>query len=161
TDGAGRPSPSGPGPASRDDAGIARFALPRAGPGLPADGVANGQRACGRAALGRDADRGGRRQGGLVGLSRPSSAGVESPDRSQGGRAWCSGVSAGTHDPAAAGGAQKERWNPGGEARRTAYQAEDTANARPEDGVMLPQVLPMLAVPAAPFDSSEYSFEIK
>ena len=26
---------------------------------------------------------------------------------------------------------------------------------------MLPQVLPMLAVPATPFDSPEYSFEIK
>ena len=26
---------------------------------------------------------------------------------------------------------------------------------------MLPRLLPMLAVPAAPFDSSEYSFEVK
>ena len=26
---------------------------------------------------------------------------------------------------------------------------------------MLPQLLPMLAVPAAPFDSPEYSFEVK
>jgi hypothetical protein len=26
---------------------------------------------------------------------------------------------------------------------------------------MLPELLPMLAVPAAPFDSSEYSFEVK
>ena len=26
---------------------------------------------------------------------------------------------------------------------------------------MLPQLLPMLAVPAAPFDAPEYSFEVK
>jgi ATP-dependent DNA ligase len=31
----------------------------------------------------------------------------------------------------------------------------------PEDGVMLPQVLPILAVAAKPFDSPEYCFEFK
>jgi hypothetical protein len=38
---------------------------------------------------------------------------------------------------------------------------EDVIEAVPEDGVMLPRLLPMLAVPAAPFDSPEYSFELK
>jgi hypothetical protein len=45
-----------------------RLALPRTGAGLPADGLAAGPRTDRRAALGRDADRGGRRQGGLDGL---------------------------------------------------------------------------------------------
>src|SRR5262249_8749392 len=40
-------------------------------------------------------------------------------------------------------------------------QGEACAEAGAEDGVMLPQVLPMLAVAAEPFDSPEYSFEIK
>src|SRR5262249_3834242 len=35
------------------------------------------------------------------------------------------------------------------------------AQACAEDGVMLPRLLPMLAVPATPFDSPEYSFEFK
>jgi len=40
-------------------------------------------------------------------------------------------------------------------------RGEDAAQARPEDGVMLPQVLPMLAVAAEPFDAPECCFEIK
>src|SRR5262249_57959699 len=50
-------------------------------------------------------------------------------------------------------------------AERQEYHAEgrgeDAAQTYSEDGVMLPQVLPMLAVAAEPFDSPEYSFEIK
>jgi ATP-dependent DNA ligase len=44
---------------------------------------------------------------------------------------------------------------------RAAGEAEDAAQTGPEDGVMLPQLLPMLAVSAEPFDSPEYCFECK
>jgi hypothetical protein len=36
-------------------------------------------------------------------------------------------------------------------------QGDSNRQSRPEDGVMLPQVLPMLAVAAEPFDAPEYS----
>ena len=42
-----------------------------------------------------------------------------------------------------------------------ARQGTDESQAYPEDGVMLPRVSPMLAVPATPFDSPEHSFEVK
>src|SRR5262249_46478040 len=42
-----------------------------------------------------------------------------------------------------------------------ADQGTDQSQACPEDCVMLPRLLPMLAVPATPFDSPEYSFECK
>ena len=44
---------------------------------------------------------------------------------------------------------------------RASGPGKGVAQACSEDGVMLPRLLPMLAVPAAPFDSSEYSFEVK
>ena len=44
---------------------------------------------------------------------------------------------------------------------RAEGRGEDASQTCPEDGVMLPQVLPMLAVAAEPFDSPEYCFEIK
>src|SRR5262249_41580211 len=44
---------------------------------------------------------------------------------------------------------------------RTLDQSQGAAEARPEDGVMLPRLLPMLAVPAGPFDSPDYCFELK
>src|SRR5439155_9089842 len=59
------------------------------------------------------------------------------------------------------GGAREKRRDAEREGGRASSPREDAAQARPEDGVMLPRLLPMLAVPAAPFDSSEYSFEIK
>src|SRR5262249_50081432 len=129
--------------------------------GLPADGLAAGQGTCGRAAPGQDADRGGRRQGGLAGVSRPVGPGSEGSDRGQAGRAGGGGVGAGAHDLGAAGGAQEKRRNAEREGCHAAGQGEDTSQARSEDGVMLPRLLPMLAVPVTPFDSSEYSFEVK
>src|SRR5262249_56154379 len=51
------------------------------------------------------------------------------------------------------GGQMQEGIKPG--------QGEAVAEACAEDGVMLPQGLPMLAVAAKPFDSPDYSFEIK
>jgi hypothetical protein len=39
-----------------------------------------------------------------------------------------------------------------------ATEREGTAETRPENGLMLPQTLPMLAVAAEPFDSPEYCF---
>src|SRR5262249_38259391 len=88
-------------------------------------------------------------------------AGAEGVDRSQAGRTGHSGVGAGAHDPATAGGAQEKRRHAEREGGHAASQGEDAPQAGPEDGVMLPQILPMLAVPAAPFDSPEYSFEFK
>jgi hypothetical protein len=43
----------------------------------------------------------------------------------------------------------------------TPGQAPGVPQAGEEDGIMLPQLLPMLAMPAAPFDTPEYSFEVK
>ena len=43
---------------------------------------------------------------------------------------------------------------------RASGPGKGVAQACSEDGVMLPRLLPMLAVPAAPFDSPEYSFEV-
>src|SRR5262249_7602979 len=51
------------------------------------------------------------------------------------------------------GGQMQEGIKPG--------KGEAVAQTCSEDGVMLPQVLPMLAVAAKPFDSPDYSFEIK
>src|SRR5207249_389492 len=82
-------------------------------------------------------------------------------DRSQAGRAGSGDVVAGTHDLAAAGGAQEKRRNAEREGYHAAGPGEDAAQARSEDRVMLPRLLPMLAVPAAPFDSTEYSYEVK
>src|SRR5262249_51996477 len=123
--------------------------------------LAAGQGTGGGAAPGRDADRGSRRQGGLDGLSRPGSAGGEGLDRSQAGRADWSSAGAGAHDPAAAGSAEAKRRRAEREEDRASGPGQGVAQARSEDGVMLPRLLPMLAVPAAPFDSPEYSFEVK
>ena len=43
----------------------------------------------------------------------------------------------------------------------TTNQSQGAAQAGPEDRLMLPKPLPMLAVPAEPFDSPEYCFECK
>jgi hypothetical protein len=56
----------------------------------------------------------------------------------------------GALDPAVAGGAPKERRNAEREGKRAASLGEGVAQTSPEDGVMLPRLLPMLAVPAAP-----------
>src|SRR5262249_32074018 len=98
---------------------------------------------------------------GLDSLSRPGGAGGEGVDRSQASRAGNRGVGAGAHDPATVGGAPEKRRYAEREGGHAARQGEDAAQAGSEDGVMLPQVLPMLAVPAAPFDSLEYNFEVK
>src|SRR5262249_9611666 len=103
----------------------------------------------------------GGREGGLDRLCRPVGAGAEELDRSQAGRA------AGGGDRAAAGNLVAVRCaegkRPGGQRQKDikSGQAEGCAEACPEDGVTLPQVMPMLAVAAKPFDSSEYCFEIK
>src|SRR5262249_53663622 len=100
-------------------------------------------------------------EGGLDGVSRPGGAGGKGPDRSQACRAGGGSVGARAHDPAALGSAPKERRNAERGGCHAADQAEDAAQAHSEDGVMLPRLLPMLAMPAAPFDSPEFSFEVK
>src|SRR5262249_47247615 len=100
-------------------------------------------------------------QGGLDRLSRSDGAGAEDLDRSQAGRTAGGSGSAAADDPIVVGCAEaKRQW-----AKRQVYRAEgrgeDAAQTYPEDGLMLPQVLPMLAVAAEPFDSPEYCFEIK
>src|SRR5262249_34686922 len=159
TYGAGRSSPGGNGAAVRDDLGLTCVALSRAGAGLPADAVAAGKGAGGGAALGRDADRGNQRQGGLDGVPRPGSTGAEGLARSQAGRGGGGGVGARAHDLVVVGSPQAKRRRAERQSCPTARQAEDAAQTYTEDGLMLPQLLPMLAVPATPFDSPEYSFE--
>src|SRR5262249_6607533 len=114
-----------------------------------------------RVTPGRDADRRGGRQGGLDRLSRSDGPGAEDFDRSQARRAAHGSGSATADDSVALGRAEaKRRW-----AERQEYRAEgrgeDAAQTCREDSVMLPQVLPMLAVAAPPFDSPEYCFEVK
>src|SRR5262249_25873405 len=123
--------------------------------------MAFGRGADGRAALGRQAHRGGRRQGGLDGVPRPGGAGGEGPDRSQAGRAGGGGDGAAARDLAAFGGAAEERRGAEWQGGHASSQGEDVPETCPQDGVMLPRLLPMLVVPAAPFDSPEYSFELK
>src|SRR5262249_35275198 len=133
----------------------------RAGAGLPADGLAPEARAGRRGAPGRDADRRGQRHGGLDRLSRSDGGGTEEFDRSQAGRAAGRTSGAAAHDPAAAGSAPAKRRGGQRQGNSESGQAEGVAEAPPEDGLMLPQLRPMLAVAAEPFDSPEYSFEIK
>jgi hypothetical protein len=45
--------------------------------------------------------------------------------------------------------------------RAAAWQGPGVPQAGFEDGVRLPRLLPMLAVPATPFDAPDYSFEVK
>src|SRR5262249_54966008 len=169
-DGAGRSSPGGAGPASKHEPGLARVALSRAGAGLSPDGVAVGERAGRGAALGGDVDRGGRRQGGLDGVSRPGSRRAEGLDRGQAGRAGGGKGRSAAADLVALGSVAAKPRRAERKRRRVlgreevAYPVGQGANkpqACAADMVMLPRLLPMLAVPAAPFDSPEYGFEIK
>ena len=61
-----------------------------------------------------------------------------------------------------AGSAPAER-RPAGTGRENqfAFQGGLAAETRPAVGMILPDLLPMLAVPASPFDSPEYVFEVK
>src|SRR5262249_482973 len=153
--------PGRTGSTGRYDLGVARPALSRTRPCLPADGLAHETRAGRRVAPGHDADRRGGRQGGLDRLCRSVGARAEDLDRGQVCRAEGRSDRAAADDPVAArcpegkraGGQRQEDIKPG--------QGEAVAEARSEDGVMLPQVMPMLAVVAKPFDSPDYSFEIK
>src|SRR5262249_37350503 len=135
--------------------------LSRACAGLPADGLAHETRAGRRAAPGRNADRRGGRQGELDRLSRSDSAGAEDLDRSQTGRTAGRSGSAAADDSVAVGCAEAKRQWAQRQGDFESGEREGAAEARPEDGVMLPQVLPMLAVAAEPFDSPEYCFEVK
>src|SRR5262249_18803929 len=93
--------------------------------------------------------------------SRSDGAGVEDFDRSQAGRTAGGSGSAAADDSVALGCAEGKRSGGQRQGGFESGQGETVAEARPEDGVMLPQVLPMLAVAAEPFDSPEYCFEIK
>src|SRR5262249_14428839 len=116
----------------------------------------------GRAAPGWDVNRRGRRQGGLGRLSRSGGAGAEDLDRSQAGRAaGRSDDGATADDPAAVGGAAAERQGGPRQGGFVCGDGKGVAEACWEDGGMLPQVSPMLAVAAESFDSPEYGFEIK
>src|SRR5262249_35098074 len=160
-DAARRLSPGGVGPPGRYDSRSACPSLSRAGARLPADGLAYERGTGRRAAPGRDADRRGGWQGGLDRLSRSVSAGVENVDRGQASRAAGRSDGAAADDPAAVGGAAPKR--PGGK-RQGGFacgEGKGVAEACSEDGVMVPQIMPMLAVPAEPFDSPEYCFEVK
>src|SRR5262245_24092873 len=123
--------------------------------------MAHERRAGRRVAPGGDVDRRGGRESELDRLCRPGGAGAEELDRSQAGRAAGGGDRAAAGDLVVAGSAAAKRPR----AERQEYQAEgrgeDAAQTYSEDGMMLPQVMPMLAVAAEPFDSPEYSFEIK
>src|SRR5262249_50756917 len=122
-------------------------------------------------ALGRAADRGGQRAGGLEGVSRSGGAGAQGLAGSQAGWAGRGHHHAGADAPAAVGGvaakpgrAQRPRGpatGPGEEVHAVSGVREAPPQAEPEDGMRLTRPLPMLAVPAAPFDSTEYSFEVK
>src|SRR5262249_9651845 len=113
------------------------------------------------AALGGDADRGGCWEGGLDGVSRPGGRGAEGLDRRQAGRARGGKGRSAAADLVALGGAREKRRHAEREGGQAASQGKNPAQACPEDRVMLPRLLPMLALPATPFDSSEYSFEVK
>src|SRR5262249_920155 len=151
----------GVGPPGRHDAGAARSPLSRACAGLPADGLAHERRAGRRAAVGRDVDPRRRRQGGLDRLSRSDGAGAKDLDRSQAGRTARGSGSAAADDSVAVGCAQAERPRTHQQGGFESGQGKGAAEARPEDGVMLPQVLPMLAGAAEPFGSPAYCFEVK
>jgi hypothetical protein len=69
--------------------------------------------------------------------------------------------SAAAGDPVAARGAERKRSGPKRQGGFASGPGEDRSQAYPEDGVMVPQIMPMLAVAAEPFDSPEYSFEFK
>jgi hypothetical protein len=76
------------------------------------------------------------------------------------GQAPAGGNNAGP--PAVAGGVAAERsGDPTARGDAAGRRGAGTAQADPKEGLMLPQILPMLAVPAAPFDASDYVSEVK
>src|SRR5262249_19253217 len=81
--------------------------------------------------------------------------------RSEIGRPAAGHDRTGAGHPAAPAGLAAERRRAGRRRRCHAGQEPSVPQAGQEDSVMVPRLLPMLAVSAAPVDAPEYSFESK
>src|SRR5262249_23202862 len=92
---------------------------------------------------------------------RSVSAGAKEFDRSKAGRTGRGAGSAAADNSVVVGCAEAKCPGTQRQGGIESGQRESASEARPEDGVMVPQVLPMLAIGSEPFDAPEYCFEIQ